>query len=85
MHTSFTANPNESISNADVSVDDCRGVTCCEELKTLEKIAAANEKKIKEAKEKYRLALIDNLRCDLTLEEFTKNKSDDQSKSTNRE
>lgn len=65
-NTYSTANNSHNILNA----DDCQNVDCYDEFKALEKTAADNEKNIKDAKEKYRLALIDNLRCDLALEKM---------------
>lgn len=52
---------------------------CAMEVKALEEIVAANQKKIKEAKEKYRIVLIENLRLDLKLEAISEGEINDKS------
>lgn len=67
LHTYFAANNSQCILDA----DDCQCEVCYDEIELLKKTIAENERKLKEAKEQYRLALIDNLRCDIALEEIT--------------
>lgn len=55
-----------------IPTDDCQNDTCCNEKQQLKNQTIENDKRIKEAKETYRKALINNLQLDLHLDELEK-------------